>query len=231
MAPRLACGSVFAWGVESFRCHGANPWRVRPSKLRTTVGVSRLAGDASFWPAHCWAAIRRFDGTPDCIRGVAGLSPCHGLPLHAGRACADQHQCRCRFSRHRAAPTTPRRGCQPLGLIRRSRCVKELSGSARSLDPSLLRRTSPAPPPASAWFAPVSLGLGGLAALGSIKHDVCWRVNTMFKQICNFARPGAARAQKKPPGCFYTRRLVAVDNDSTWSLKWLHHAYRLQFDR
>lgn len=125
MAPRLACGSVFAWGVESFRCHGANPWRVRPSKLRTTVGVSRLAGDASFWPAHCWAAIRRFDGTPDCIRGVAGLSPCHGLPLHAGRACADQHQCRCRFSRHRAAPTTPRRGCQPLGLIRRTRCVKD----------------------------------------------------------------------------------------------------------
>ena len=97
-----------------------------PSNLRTTVGVSRLAGDASFWPAHCWAAIRRFDGTPDCIRGVAGISPCHGLPLHAGRACADQHQCRCRFSRHRAAPTTPRRGCQPLGLIRRTRCVKEL---------------------------------------------------------------------------------------------------------
>ena len=105
------------------------------------------------------------------------------------------------------------------------------SGSARSLGPSLLRRTSPAPPPASAWLAPGSLGLGGLAALGSIKHDVCLRVNTMFKQICNFARPGAARAQKKPPGCFYTRRLVAVDNDSTWCLKWLHHAYRLQFDR
>jgi hypothetical protein len=53
-----------------------------------------------------------------------------------------------------------------------------------------------------AWFAPVSLGLGGLAALGSIKHDVCLRVNTMFKQICNFARPGVAQAQKNRPDVF-----------------------------
>lgn len=159
--------------------------------------------------SRCWACVTAHR-SPACealmcrpahVSGsVAGLSPCHGLPLHAGRACADQHQCRCRFSRHRAAPTAPRRGCQPLGLIRRTRCVKELRARRDRLALSqLLRETFPAPPPASAWLALVSLGLGGFAALGSIKHDVFLRVNTMFKQICNFARPGVAQAQKNRP--------------------------------
>ena len=67
---------------------------------------------------RCWACVTAHRN-PACeawmcrpahVSGsVAGLSPCHGLPLHAGRACADQHQCRCRFSRHRAAPTTQSR--------------------------------------------------------------------------------------------------------------------------
>ena len=38
--------------------------------------------------------------------------------------------------------------------------------------------------------------------INTIKHDVCLRVNTMFKQICNFARPGVAQAQKNRPDVF-----------------------------
>lgn len=63
-----------------------------------------LCDSTSKHPSDAWMC------RPARVSGSgAGISPCHGLPLHAGRACADQHQCRCRFSRHRAAPTTQSR--------------------------------------------------------------------------------------------------------------------------
>ena len=80
----------------------------------------------------------------------AGLSPCHGLPLPTGWAlqiticavCARLPiptwgnralmRCCCRLASPHPVLTPPGRahypikGCQPLGLIRRTRCVKEL---------------------------------------------------------------------------------------------------------
>lgn len=165
---------------------------------------------------RCWACVTAHRN-PACeawmcrpahVSGsVAGLSPCHGLPLHAGRACADQHQFRCRFSRHRAAPTTPRRGCQPLGLIRRTRCVKELRARRDRLALSqLLRETFPTPPPASAWFAPVSLGLGGLAALGSIMQTSLPKRKQYLQNSLHFCHnhpvplPAGAKPRHRLPG-------------------------------
>ena len=108
---------------------------------------------------RCWACVTAHRN-PACeawmcrpahVSGsVAGLSPCHGLPLPTGWAlqiticavCArlpiptrgNRALMRCcsRLASPHPVLTPPGRahypikGCQPLGLIRRTRCVKEL---------------------------------------------------------------------------------------------------------
>jgi len=66
---RVGCGPLPLSRAPAARC-----WACVTAHQNCGLrdGVSRLAGDASFWPAHCWAAIRRFDSPR--LSGVSPLS-------------------------------------------------------------------------------------------------------------------------------------------------------------